>query len=105
MSLSSLPRHLEFIYKGALRAVLPYKLVRDALKFIPCEEVAFISCEGPGRIKSISGVLQCGDHSFEIDGNVKSEILYVLYYITIDNSIDLQKRKCVTSQNRKYKRT
>ena len=57
----SLVNHLELIYQAAIRAVSPYKLVYDALKFTP--KVA----------KSIAGVLTCGERNFEVNGNVKSE--------------------------------
>ena len=59
----SLVNHLELIYQAAIRAASPYKLVYDALKFTPSGKV----------VKSIAGVLTCGERSFEVDGNVKSE--------------------------------
>ena len=64
---TSLVTHLESIYQAAIRAASPYKLVYDALKFIPSEST------GQGMVKSIPGVLKCGGHCYEVDANVKSE--------------------------------
>ena len=69
-----LVNHLESIYQSAIKAVSPYKLVYDALKFIPSE--ATLRDHGrPTETHSLSGVLKCGDHSFEVDANVKSKTI------------------------------
>jgi len=60
----SLVGNLELIYQTAIRAVCPYKLVRDALKFVPAE----VTCVG----KPAVGILECGGNKFDIDANVKS---------------------------------
>ena len=74
----SLVKHLELIYQAAIGAVSPYKLVYDALKFTS-SEIPFTS---HGRVKSISGLLTCGERSFEVDANVKSET--ITQYCIID---------------------
>ena len=71
MSLSMVS-HLESIYQAAIRAVSPYKLVYNALKFIP-SKIPLTGHGTPAKVKSIPGVLKCGDHSYEVDANVKSE--------------------------------
>ena len=63
----SLVSHLESIYQAAIRAVSPYKLVYDALKFVPSEA----TLRRPTETHLLSGILRCGDHSFEVDANVK----------------------------------
>ena len=70
----SLVSHLESIYQAAIRAVSPYKLVHDALKFIP-SEISHTGQGRPGRTQPLLGVLKCGDRSFKVDTNVKSEII------------------------------
>lgn len=66
----SLVSHLESIYQAAIRAVSPYKLVYEKLSFLPSEVP--LTCHG--KPTGISGILKCGDHSYEVDANVKSEI-------------------------------
>jgi len=62
----SLISHLELVYQAAMRAVCPYKLVRDALNFVPAA--------GGTReeVKPTAGILECDGNKFEIDTNVKS---------------------------------